>query len=283
MLNCLKPFKNNDMKKLCVLILFCSCYCSVYSQVSYSQEQIEMKCDSIIKEADKIYRYEASTWTFSDRAVAIDDVRKNFKGMFVYEEGDVVKCIAVNADNQCIYEESFLPANNQPYSIKNEQRELTEKEKTLRNIRAKVFAAISDNKWVTVYDGFPVNPILIPFDGGYKFYLICSSSKGGVVPWGNDYLFLTDAEGKVESWKKFHSRMIPMDICNETPIMTHSHLRTEPFISATDICTFNLYRTPNMDRFCVYSPGLSLYFTYLVGSNSIKVDKEPYKEKILAD
>lgn len=271
------------MKKLCVFIFLCCSCLYVYSQGSYSLEQIEAKCDSIVKEADKIYRYEASAWTFSDRARAIDDVNKSFKGMFVYEEGDTVKCIAVNANNQCIYEESFLPVGSLPHSIKNEVRELTEKEKALRHIRGKIFAAIGENKWVAVHEGFPINPILIPFEGGYKFYLICGSSKGGVVPWGNDYLFLTDAEGKVKSWKKFHSRMIPMETRDDITMMMHSHVKTEPFISATDICTFNLYRTPKVDRFSVYSPGLSLYFTYLVGSNSIKAGKEPFKEEMMAD
>ena len=57
--------------------------------------------------------------------------------------------------------------------------------------------------------------------------------------------------------------------------ITHSHLRAEPFISATDICTFKLYGNMyGLKQFKVYSPELSLYFTYNTDKNTIETGEE---------
>jgi len=55
--------------------------------------------------------------------------------------------------------------------------------------------------------------------------------------------------------------------------LIHSHLRTEPFISATDICTFMLYgKLCGQNSFGVYSPELGKYFRYRLDKNVINIE-----------
>ena len=49
----------------------------------------------------------------------------------------------------------------------------------------------------------------------------------------------------------------------------------EPFISATDICTFRLYyNQTGSTKFAVYSPALSIYFVYELATNTITPTKD---------
>ena len=55
----------------------------------------------------------------------------------------------------------------------------------------------------------------------------------------------------------------------------HSHLKYEPFISATDICTFRLYyNKTGSTKFAVYSTALSMYFIYELATNTITPTKD---------
>jgi hypothetical protein len=55
----------------------------------------------------------------------------------------------------------------------------------------------------------------------------------------------------------------------------HSHLKTTPYITATDICTFRLYgELCEMDEFSVYSPALGKYFKYRLKENKIEIEEK---------
>ena len=117
-----------------------------------------------------------------------------------------------------------------------------------------------------------------------------SVSKGRAIPFGNDYLFIANKEGEIQSWKKFHSRLIPVEATEQMPMIAfpvHSHLKYEPFISATDICTFRLYyNKTGSTKFAVYSTALSMYFIYELATNTITPTKDinfnsaPLSEKV---
>ncbi len=87
------------------------------------------------------------------------------------------------------------------------------------------------------------------------------------------YLLLIKKE-KIQSWKKFHSGLLPVEVTEQMPMIAfpiHSHLKKEPFISATDICTFRLYyNQTGSTKFAVYSPALSMYFVYEIATNTIR-------------
>jgi hypothetical protein len=100
--------------------------------------------------------------------------------------------------------------------------------------------------------------------------------KSGIIPFGNDYLFKADYSGNIVEWKKFHSRLIPaqMEIPESGKIISamHSHLRTTPHITATDICTFRLYAEfSKIKSFIVYSPAIGKSMEYDINDNTIKI------------
>ena len=115
---------------------------------------------------------------------------------------------------------------------------------------------------------------MIPYELGYKLYILTGTAKRDVIPLGNDYVFFADSDGKITSWRKFHSVLIPSitKYKGEKVIsITHSHLHAEPFISATDICTFKLYGSIyGLKQFKVLSTALSKYFTYDSDKNTIE-------------
>ena len=91
-------------------------------------------------------------------------------------------------------------------------------------------------------------------------------------------MVIENKEGEIQSWKKFHSRLIPVEATEQMPMIAfpvHSHLKYEPFISATDICTFRLYyNKTGSTKFAVYSTALSMYFIYELATNTITPTKD---------
>lgn len=263
-----------DMKNVVTsIVLLFSCL-SAYSQVCYTETEIQQKCDSIIAESNTLYRYEAASWNFTDMLLAKQEVMKTIQDYLVYQQGDTIKCIVVDNQSQCSYEVSFLE-DSAPYSESLIPRKLSEYEIQLIDVRRKIRSAFADEKKYPIYSyqDFPLNWILIPYTDGYKLYAISGTSKSRIIPFGNDYLFVADKKGEIQSWKKFHSKLIPVEATDEMPVIAlpvHSHLKQEPFISATDICTFRLYYNQTGSvRFAVYSVALSMYFIYEVATNKI--------------
>lgn len=264
------------MKNALVLIAILSSWLTVYSQTDYSEVELKQKCDSIIEESNLLYRYETASWNFTDMFLPKKDIMKSIQGVLTYQQGDSIKCIVIGEKSKCIYEASFL-TDSKPCTEVTFHRNLSEYEMHLLRIREKIRGALGQYQ-ISVYEGFPLNWILIPFENGYKFYAVSGTSKGGVIPFGNDYLFIADKEGEILSWKKFHSRLVTVETTEEIPMITfpmHSHLKQEPFISATDICTFRLYyNQTGSTMFGVYSPALSLYFVYKIATNEIVMTKD---------
>lgn len=98
--------------------------------------------------------------------------------------------------------------------------------------------------------------------------------ESGVIPFGNDYLFWSDAEGNITDWKKFHSNIIPIYAKGpngeKVTSSCHSHLPTTPYITATDICTFRLYgELCELEEFSVSASG---NFKYNLKTNKIEIE-----------
>lgn len=249
-----------------------------YKQGGVSDTQLEADLDSVLAEGNLLYKYERAAWIASDLAMENQALREDYFSFFVYEEQEEIKAIILGRKSQnCIAEYSFATDFNKPKSVSLESRELLEKEKTLIELREKILENIADEKYeVTLPSGYTPNFILLPFEGRYKFYIIMGTSQRDIIPFGNDYLFIANKHGEIEDWKKFHSRIIPghTQVDGKNVIeMIHSHLRTTPLITATDICTFMLYAPLyGIDKFSVYSPALGKYMKYSLKNNEITVE-----------
>lgn len=268
-----------SMKNIVTLIIFFSSWLTVYSQVNYTEVELKLKCDSIIEESNVLYRYEVAAWLFTDIFVSKPDIMETIQSYLIYQQGDTIKCIVIDNQSQCSYEASFLD-ELVPCAEVSMRRSLSEYEAHLINVKKKIQSAFDDDKKYPIYSykDFPLNWILIPFKDGYKLYAISGTGKVRTIPFGNDYLFIANKEGEIQSWRKFHSGLLPVEATDEMPMINfpvHSHLKQEPFISATDICTFRLYyNQTGSTKFAVYSPALSLYFVYKLATNTITLTKD---------
>jgi len=267
-----------------IISLFCI-FASIiiFSQdIKYTDTEIQQKLDSIKTEGNLLFSLENSSWLSTDLAKENKKIGENSGGYLTYKNNDTIKTVILNRDqNLVIAEYSFKNNSKKPVKENIFQRNLNSFETTLKNIREKVIAQLSDPKYeVGVPQGFSLNLITIPYNENYKNYIIVGSSEANIIPFGNDFLFISDKDGNIISNKKFHSRLIPtmtsMQDGSTVTMSSHSHLKTNPFISATDICTFKLYAPfSKLDEFSVYSPSLGGYMIYNYKKDTIRKAKDP--------
>ncbi|MCD1118287.1 hypothetical protein [Chryseobacterium turcicum] len=250
----------------------------------FTDAEIIKKLDSIKTEGNLLFSLESSSWQSTDLAQENKKIKANFGGYLTYKINDTVKTVILNKKNNLVIAEySFKNASKKPIKENLSQRNLTLNENNLKNIRSKLILQLSDSKYeVTAPNGYSLNIITIPFEENYKNYLITGASESNIIPFGNDYLFITDKEGNIISNKKFHSRLIPamtsMPEGGTVTMSTHSHLKTNPFISATDICTFKLYAPfTKLEEFSVYSPALGSYMIYNYKKDSLLIKSKDIK------
>ena len=269
------------MKKLSFFLVV-SLFSSIMlaQTIEMSETELKTQLDSVLAEGNLLYKYEKAAWISTDLAMENKTVKKDYGGFFAYEEQGEIRVIILGKKSQnCIAEYSFESNFSKPKSVKTENREFSNKEKDLLEVREKIVENVSGKEYeVTVPEGYSPNLILLPFAEKYKLYIIMGTSQKDLIPFGNDYLFIADKNGEIESWQKFHSRVIPgYTKMNGSKVreLTHSHLRTTPLITATDICTFMLYAPLyDIDRFSVYSPALGKYMTYSLKNNKITVKEK---------
>lgn len=266
------------MKKIISLILVSTIVNAIYSQkIEFSEGDLQFKLDYILAEGNLLYKYEKAAWISTDLIMNERALKKDFGGFLVYEDKQEVKVIIQGKKSKkCIAEYVFENDFNMPKMKKHETREFSTREKLLLDVRAKILEQISDKKYeVSFPNDYSPNFILLPNADKFKFFIIMGTSRKDVIPFGNDYVFFTDEKGNIESWHKFHSRMIPgyTKMNGEKVIsMTHSHLRTTPLITSTDICTFMLYAPLyDINEFSVYSPAIGKYMKYDLKENKITI------------
>lgn len=248
---------------------------------TYSEKEFQHKLDSIKAEGNLLYSHEIASWNSGDLMAANKKLRELAQSYLTYKSNDTVKTVFLNKDqNLIVAEYSFKNNQKKPVRENLQQRKLNQKELNINKIRSTIISQLSDPKYeVGAPEGYTLNLIIIPINENYKAYLIPGTSQSGVIPFGNDYLFMTDKEGKITSNQRFHSRLIPAFTQGENGTLTtstHSHLKTNPFISATDICTFKLYAPlTKLEEFSIYSPALGTYMKYNYKKDSIEKTKDP--------
>jgi hypothetical protein len=266
------------MKKgLILLVIIGGFFNSLYS-AELDSIKIQKKLDEIVLEADILFRFEKAARLSVDIAMSNSEVKQTYKDYLVYSTGDSLKAIIINNNNKCSYELTFLDDFDKPINEINKVRELTLLESKYLLVKSKMIKQVSEPKYkVGCPEGFELNFILLPDGKKYKLYILTGTSQSNIIPFGNDYLFEANEKGKIKKWRKFHSRLIPMQTVMKNGMKmistAHSHLKSEPYITATDICTFRLYgELCGQKEFRVYSTALKLTFKYNLIENSIIIE-----------
>ncbi len=247
----------------------------------FAQEEVnQTKLDSILGEADLMYRYEKSVWNSTDLLMSDAKLKNNYGGYVVHHSKDRLTVTYLDKNQkESIARYSYMFDNlNTPLIASIEPSQLTSIEKELFDIKGKIASQLSDREYnITIPPGYNPNLVLIKEKDEYRLYIIMGTSTSGVIPFGNDYVFKANSKGKITNWKKFHSRMIPTMAefdGHKVTESSHSHLRTTPYITATDICTFRLYaQYTELEKFSVYSPAFGKSMTYILQTNKIEIEE----------
>ena len=263
------------MKRTAILITFLSLTINLLSQ----DNGLQFKFDSIIKEANTLYYFEKAAWNSSDLLRSSEKANVSIGGYVAYNINDTV-IITYASENQImrIANYRFLNSNlDEPFAINYEAVKLNDIENQLFDIRKKILSQLLNGAYeVLIYENYSPNFVLIKDQSEFRFYIIMGANKAGVVPFGNDYLFKADKDGNIIEFRKFHSKMIPVyseyDNGGKVTSATHSHLKTTPYITATDICTFRLYaQYTDLVEFKVYSTALGKTMKYNLNTNTIEL------------
>lgn len=262
------------MKKISIIIF------GLISIISFSQEKLKKSIlDSIVKEADLLYNYEKVAWNTTDLLMSKRKLKKNYGGYVIYHSNDTIYASFIDKDQEKrIAKYSFTTSDlKSPFESNFDLIQLSESEKELLNIKIKIINQLSDQKYEVGFpQGFNPNLVLLKDKSEYRLYILMGTSESNIIPFGNDYLFKTDLNGEIKDWKKLHSRVIPTqtEMPNGGKVISavHSHLKTTPYITATDICTFRLYgELYGMKEFMVLSTTIGKYFKYNIDENKITI------------
>ncbi|MDR2238196.1 MAG: hypothetical protein LBE92_18890 [Chryseobacterium sp.] len=270
------------MKQLTGILLILMSMLISAQEKKHSDQELKQKLDSIKAEGNLLFAHENASWHSGDLIGQNKSVAGSVGTYLTYKAHDTIKTVFLNRDQSLVLAE-YSFKNNQKTPVKESfrERKLNVTESGINNVRNTIIPQLSDPRYeVGAPEGFTLNVIILPMNENYKVYLIPGTSQNGLIPFGNDYLFITDKKGAILSHQKFHSRLIPaftqMENGATITKATHSHLRTSPFISATDICTFKLYAPlTKMEEFSVYSPALGTYMTYNYKKDSLEKTKKP--------
>lgn len=243
-------------------------------------------CDSIVAEGNLLYRYEKAAWEATDIGRQNEQVAKELFNLLVYQQQDTIRVCLLDRDLRSICEVDFTGSDNEVRRSSFVPRALSESESRLLFLKNDLMNRVMAEEYeVGVPDSYGLNFVLIPAGEGYRFYILTGTSLPGIIPFGNDYLFFTDAQGGITEWRKMHSILLPMsrEVNGQAVKNTiHTHRPTEPYITATDICTFKLYGPLcGQDSFTVVSP-LQKVMTYRLVTDSIEVwdmDRKPRRER----
>jgi len=247
---------------------------------AFAQENdLEVKMGSIIQEANQLYSYEKAVWNSTDLLMKNKKLKSLYAGYVVHHSSDTINVSMLGVGHkEVIARYRFLQSNmSSPIESDLKSSAISKNEKELLDIKQKITEQLAEAKYeVMIPQDYNPNLVLMKGVEGYKLYILMGTNESGIIPFGNDYLFKADVKGSIIEWKKFHSSMIPVQSerqgFGEIASAIHSHLRTTPYITATDICTFRLYaQYIGINEFSVYSPALGKTMNYSLQENSITI------------
>lgn len=234
--------------------------------------------DSIIDEAWQLYYSERANWIASDLVMEKYKV-EDLGGTLSWQPNDTVWSVIFMDKKK---ENSLLEYQINTREVKGmvmedvrplTQTELEEFDKRVKIINGAIEKYGDSLLFASQSFGQPNFDIIRINDTLTRLYLLQGTVLENIIPFGNDYSIDFDKELNPIAFRKYHHSLIATRTKTEkggkVETVMHSHTKDNPFITATDICNFLLYRPKDMDMFYVYSTAYKCKFAYSVHTNSI--------------
>lgn len=233
------------MKKLLTLIIL-----FILAQNATAQKNaLRHIADSIKAEGEILYRSEWASGHSTQIFTSGFGERKLLSGgYFSYEtkKGMVTIFFSKKEDPVVLATVKFGHIlDSSKYSIDTTTRKFTEIEKDFYSIRSKAAQVVSSDTLFKFYQNTSLNLVPVIKGGAKKVYVITAQTAPDEVILGNDYLISFDKDNNIIKKTKLHNNLIPLGTGGREPIKasSHQHLsETSPFITATDICAFKLWK-----------------------------------------
>lgn len=251
------------------------------SNVIPSVEEMKAVNDSILTEAYQLYLHEKIAWVMEDiflesQSEAINDVEGWIP---TTEDGVTVKGIFFNKDKTKALFEASVNIQTGETSSTSTARDLTAKEIEEIKVHQNVVNAIYS------LDSIPPcpegctfnNEVLRMGEDLYRVYWMLGTTEHGVIPFGCDFSYDCDSNGKIKEYRRYHQTFIPSPLTYEgEPVSAifHSHTSICPYIAPTDIALFLLYgyEFSELTGFKVYSPTFKCYFVFNAETYEITIE-----------
>ena len=205
--------------------------------------------DSIYAEGETLYRSEwASGHSTQIFASSFGEKKLLSGGYFSYETKKEMTTIffSKNEDPVVLATVKFDHGlDSSKYSIDTTTRKFTESEKEFYTIRSNAAQAVVNDTLFKFYQHTSLNLVPIINNRTKKVYIITAQTAPDEVLLGNDYLINFDKDNHIIKKTKLHNNLIPLATGGKDAIKasSHQHLgETSPFITATDICAFKLWK-----------------------------------------
>lgn len=234
--------------------------------------------DSVIYEAWQLYYSEQANWIASDLALAkyqVEDLGGTLSWqpndttwsvifMDKKKENSLLEYQIITSEGKGIVMDSVRPLT---------PTELGEFDKRVKIIDGAVERYGDSLLFAPQSFGQPNIDIIRINDTITRLYFMQGTVLEDVIPFGNDYSIDFDKELNPIAFRKYHHSLIATRTKTEkggkVETVMHSHTKDNPFITATDICNFLLYRPKDLDIFYVYSTAYKCKFAYSIHMNSI--------------
>ncbi|HEX8022142.1 MAG TPA: hypothetical protein VF500_19485 [Mucilaginibacter sp.] len=231
-------------KRLTLIILFI-----LVRNATAQKNALRQIADSINAEGEMLYRSEWAS-VHSTQIFTFGFGRKKLLsgGYFSYEteKGMTTIFFSKNEDPVVLATVKFDHSlDSSKYGIDTTTRKFTEIEKDFYIIRSKAAQVVSNDTLFKFYQNTSLNLVPIIKDGAKKVYVITAQTAPDEVLLGNDYLINFDKDNDIIKKTKLHNNLIPLGTGGKEAIKasSHQHLdETSPFITATDICAFKLWK-----------------------------------------
>ena len=262
----------------------------VFSCLSLAQRPamhiIDAVNDSVIDEGNTLYLHDKLNWVMSDAYKQMCSSKTASLSVVGQLNDTLMSGIMIDVDQmKCVFE-CRLNLNSgeiEPFDL---VRGLTPKEIARAERQITLLEKVSDLDGIyNVAEAGNLNADVVEINSDItRVYLLQGTDKSKLIPFGNDYSFDFDVDGKLLARRKYHNSFIPIDFSGKDGNIhkcTHSHLDDNPYITPTDIATFLLYGHDlyGMKTFSVYSKAFNCYFTYNADTATILLvdDEESMK------
>ncbi len=242
--------------------------------------------DSVIDEGNTLYLHDKLNWVMSDAYKQMCSSKTASLSVVGQLNDTLMSGIMIDVDQmRCVFE-CRLNLNSGEIEPLDLVRGLTPKELARAERQMSLLEKVSDLDGIyNVVEAGNLNADVVEISPGItRVYLLQGTDKSKLIPFGNDYSFDFDVDGKLLARRKYHNSFIPIDFSGKDGNIhkcTHSHLDDNPYITPTDIATFLLYGHDlyGMKTFSVYSKAFSCYFTYYADTATILLvdDEESLK------